>query len=196
MARTESPSQGYRLAAASLPCPGRSFGTYGRGDRRRTNGTAVVEGFPREQKSPHLHIPIGSTTPICAETPCGTGTIPHTERSFFLYEKSVLRESDFLRGRKPEVCTDLTLPFSALKKALKKLRVPRGFNPLGGRLAGAKPRALTLGQSPRGLALEGLPFVHAQIPKSAASGADFDFPGWTGRGKDDILVTGGYHHKE
>jgi hypothetical protein len=132
VARTESPSQGYRLAAASLPCPGRSFGTYGRGDRRRTNGTAVVEGFPREQKSPHPHIPIGRSGSVCAETPCAAGTIPHTERSFFLYEKSVLRESDFLRGRKPEVCTDLTLPFSALKKALKKLRVPRGFNPLGG----------------------------------------------------------------
>ena len=51
--------------------------------------------------------------------------------SFFLYEKSVLRESDYLRGRKPEVCTDSTTPFSALKKALEKLRVPRGFNPLG-----------------------------------------------------------------
>ncbi len=29
--RTESPSQGYRLTAASLPCPGRSFGTSNKG---------------------------------------------------------------------------------------------------------------------------------------------------------------------
>ena len=98
--RTESPSQGYRLSAASLPCPRRSFGTshkgaeptfcvcrrfmrsqeplillnsknastdaqsrlaslvicskgtYGRGDRRRTSGTTVVEGFPQEHKVP------------------------------------------------------------------------------------------------------------------------------------------------
>ncbi len=38
-------------------------------------------------------------------------------RSFFLYEKSVLRESDCLRGREGEVCTDLTsTPFPPLKK--------------------------------------------------------------------------------
>ncbi|MCI8407289.1 MAG: hypothetical protein HFE43_09935 [Oscillospiraceae bacterium] len=35
---------------------------------------------------------------------------------FFLYEKSVLRESDCLRGRGEEVCTDLTpTPFPPLK---------------------------------------------------------------------------------
>ncbi len=39
---------------------------------------------------------------------CGTEDVPHAGGSFFLYEKSVLRESDSLRGRKPEVCTDLT----------------------------------------------------------------------------------------
>ena len=45
---------------------------------------------------------------------------PHAGGSFFLYEKSVLRESDSLRGRKPEVSTDLTpTPFSAPKKALQ-----------------------------------------------------------------------------
>ncbi len=100
MTRTESPSQGYRLTAASLPCPRRSFGTshkgaeptfyadrrlvrsqeplillnsqkasvgaqswlaslvirsegtYGRGDRRRTRGTTVVEGFRSWHKIP------------------------------------------------------------------------------------------------------------------------------------------------
>ncbi len=39
---------------------------------------------------------------------CGTEDVLHTGGSFFLYEKSVLRESDFLRGRRKEVCTDLT----------------------------------------------------------------------------------------
>ncbi len=38
---------------------------------------------------------------------CGAGSIPHRGGSFFLYEKSVLRESDHLCGRKLEVCTDL-----------------------------------------------------------------------------------------
>ncbi len=33
---------------------------------------------------------------------------PHAGGSFFLYEKSVLRESDSLRGSDSEVCTDLT----------------------------------------------------------------------------------------
>ncbi len=48
------------------------------------------------------------------------GIPPHAGWSFFLYEKSVLRESDSLRGRKPEVCTDLTpTPFPPLKKPLK-----------------------------------------------------------------------------
>ncbi len=45
-----------------------------------------------------------------AHTLCGAGSIPHAGRSFFLYEKSVLRESDSLRGRGKEVCTDLTPP--------------------------------------------------------------------------------------
>ena len=41
----------------------------------------------------------------------GVGSITHAGGSFFLYEKSVLRESDYLRGRRKEVCTDLTNPF-------------------------------------------------------------------------------------
>ncbi len=44
------------------------------------------------------------------QTLCGAGSTPHAGGSFFLYEKSVLRESDYLCGRKPEVCTDLTPP--------------------------------------------------------------------------------------
>ncbi len=98
----------------------RSEGTYGRGDRRCSEGAAVVEGFPWEQKSPHPHIPFGSTIPFCAGTLCGAGSPPHAGGSFFLYEKSVLRESDCLRDRKPEVCTDSTTPFPPLKKPLKR----------------------------------------------------------------------------
>jgi hypothetical protein len=80
----------------------------GRGDRRCAEGAAAVEGFPHGHKAPHPHIPIGSTIPVCAETLCGAGSSPHAGRSFFLYEKSVLRESVFLRGREREICTDLT----------------------------------------------------------------------------------------
>ncbi|MCI8406331.1 MAG: hypothetical protein HFE43_04900 [Oscillospiraceae bacterium] len=45
MLRAESLNQGYRLSAAALPCPGRSEGTYGRGNRRCSEGAAAVEGF-------------------------------------------------------------------------------------------------------------------------------------------------------
>ena len=41
---------------------------------------------------------------------CGAGSTLHAGGSFFLYEKSGLRESDCLRGREREVCTDLTPP--------------------------------------------------------------------------------------
>ena len=90
---------------------------------------------PRRDDRPPTHffvkkkfIPIGgveSTTQkvssgfCCAHTLCGAGSAPHAGGSFFLYEKSVLRESDFLRGRGEEICTDSTTPFSALKKPLK-----------------------------------------------------------------------------
>ena len=102
----------------SLPCPRRSFGTYERGDRRRTNGTAVVEGFRSWHKVPPRRACERGN--ITLETFCGIGTTPHAGGSFFLYEKSVLRESDYLRGRKPEVSTDSTPPlFPPLKKPLK-----------------------------------------------------------------------------
>ena len=42
------------------------------------------------------------------QTLCGARSTPYAEGSFFLYEKSVPRESDCLRGRGTEVCTDLT----------------------------------------------------------------------------------------
>ena len=97
-------------------------------DQRDDGGGRIPTGA----QSLHPHIPIGRSSSVCAETLVRHRNYP-TRRggSFFLYEKSVLRESDHPHGRKPEVCTDSTTPFSALKKALKKLRVPRGFNPLG-----------------------------------------------------------------
>ena len=85
--RTESSSQGYRLAAASLPCPRRSEGTYERGDRRCSEGAAVVEGFPWKQKSPHPHIPIGSTISVCAETPVRRRKYPAGRRELFSLRK-------------------------------------------------------------------------------------------------------------
>ena len=45
----------------------------------------------------------------------GHADLDLVQGSFFLYEKSVLRESDSLRGRSKEVCTDWP-PFSVLKK--------------------------------------------------------------------------------
>ncbi len=48
------------------------------------------------------------------QTLCAAGTTLHAGGSFFLYEKSVLRESDSLRGRKKEVSADLTPTLSAL----------------------------------------------------------------------------------
>ena len=45
-----------------------------------------------------------------AQALLGAESTPHAEGSFFLYEKSVLGESDCLRGRRTEVCTDLTPP--------------------------------------------------------------------------------------
>ena len=86
----------------------------------------MVEGFPREHRIPHLHIPIGRSIRSLQKSLCGAGRTPHAGRSFFLYEKSVLRESDHLRGRKPEVSTDSTHPFSAPKKPLKNNGNPRG----------------------------------------------------------------------
>jgi hypothetical protein len=58
----------------------------------------------------------------------GAGTIPHPGGSFFLYEKSVLRESDSLRGRRPESLYRLNpQPFPPLKK----MGIQGGPAPLG-----------------------------------------------------------------
>ena len=84
---------------------------------RMGEGTAVGPKGRRWWKDSFM----GTNPPICtyrsearpqsAQKPrCGAGNPPHAGGSFFLYEKSVLRESDCLRGRKPKVCTDLTPP--------------------------------------------------------------------------------------
>ena len=64
---------------------------------------------------------------ITLETFCAAGSPPHAGGSFFLYEKSVLRESDSLRGRRTEVFTDLTPPLFRPSKALKKDGIPKGL---------------------------------------------------------------------
>ncbi len=73
----------------------------------------------------------------------GAGSIQHAGGSFFLYEKSVLRESDYLRGRKPEVCTDLPPLFPPLKR-----RESKG-NPFPLAELEAEPRGLALATKER-----------------------------------------------
>ncbi len=82
----------------------------------------MVEGFRSWQKVPPRRVcERGSIT---LETLCAAGSTPHAGGSFFLYEKSVLRESDYLRDRKPKVCTDLTpTPFPPLKKPFKVMGI-------------------------------------------------------------------------
>ena len=102
-----------------------------------------LAGTPRSDDRPPTHffvkkkfIPVCGAAPAtqkvssvrCAESLGGTGGIPHAGGSFFLYEKSVLRESDCLRGRRKEVCTDLTPP---LFPSLKKMGIQGGPGPLG-----------------------------------------------------------------
>ncbi len=86
-------------------------------------GTPCLADTPRRDDRPPTHFFVkkkfgsiggaesttqGGSRVFCyAHTLCGAGSIPHAGGSFFLYEKSVLRESDSLRGREREVCTDL-----------------------------------------------------------------------------------------
>ena len=111
-----------------------SFG--GGGGDGRLRPSPYLTGTPRRDDRPPTHFfvkkkfsPIGGvetatqkvSSVFCrARTLCGARSLPHAGGSFFLYEKSVLRESDSLRGRRKEVCTDLTPPlFPPLKKPLK-----------------------------------------------------------------------------
>ena len=129
MLRTESPRQGYRLTAASLPAPL----SYVPKERMGEETAAALKERRWWKDSP------GSTNPpICtyrsealsqtAQEPwCGAGSTPHAGGSFFLYEKSVLRESDCLRGRSKEVCTNSTPPLFRPKKSPSNNGNPRGI---------------------------------------------------------------------
>ena len=113
--------------------------------RHSVNGGTA--GFLKKRTPMKTRFPAcvaAATTPTLSakepkQTQWDVQTWNSAQRSFFLYEKSGLGESDSLRGRKPEVCTDLTPPLSALN--LSKLQVPRGFNPLGRGLGTASPRS-------------------------------------------------------
>ena len=88
MLRTESPSQGYRLTAASLPCPRRSFGTYGRGNRRRTSGTAVVEGFPHGHQVPACTYRSEAVSQTVQEPRAAQELLRRQEGAFFFTKKA------------------------------------------------------------------------------------------------------------
>ncbi len=128
---------------------------------------------------------------ITLETFCGAGSTPHAEGSFFLYEKSVLRESDWLRGRRTEVCTDSTTPFSALKKPSKKMGIQGESLPDAPPAAHLRIRrsripkcvvkqrtAETRGQSPRGLDLPSAQKLKGGAPEGCnQKGKRFTNPG-------------------
>ena len=85
---SESLSQGYRLSAASLPCPGRSKGTYRRGVRRRTRGMTVVEGFPHGHRVPTCTNRSEDRSQSAWEL-CAAQEVPCTqERAFFFTKKA------------------------------------------------------------------------------------------------------------
>ena len=67
--------------------PRRSFGTYGRGNRRCSEGAAVAEGFPQAHRMPRLHKLIGTTIPICTETPVRRRKYPARRRELFSLRK-------------------------------------------------------------------------------------------------------------
>ncbi len=80
----------------------------------------------------------------------GADTATHAGGSFFLYEKSVLRESDYLRGRSKEVCTDLAPP---LFPPLKRWESKGGLAPLAERETAS--RGLALPNTHRSLTAQG-----------------------------------------
>ena len=87
--RTESPSQGYRLSAASLPCPLviRSEGTYGRGDRRCSEGAAVVEGVPHGQGTSELAHTDRKIDPSLRRNPDAAQEVCRTQGGAFFFTK-------------------------------------------------------------------------------------------------------------
>ncbi len=84
--RSESPSQGYRLAAASLPCPGRSFGTSNKGEK-----TAVGPEGRRWWKDSHgrRNPPLAHTDrkhyPRLCRNSCAAQELPRTQGGAFFF---------------------------------------------------------------------------------------------------------------
>ena len=62
----------------------------------------IASPFLQNQQNPFLC----ACRKSAQKLPCGAGSTLHAGWSFFLYEKSVLHESDCLRGSGQEVCTD------------------------------------------------------------------------------------------
>ncbi len=111
--RTESPSQGYRLTAASLPCPRRSEGTYGRGDRRRTGGTTVAEGFRSWHKVPPRRACERDSIML---TLFGAQSLPRTqEGAFFFTKKAYCGNQTLCVAESRKSVQTCPHPFSALK---------------------------------------------------------------------------------
>ena len=97
-----------------LPLGFPSFGGGGGDGRLRPSpylaGTPCLADTSRRDDRPPTHFFVKKIHPHRRRRVCGAGSTPHPGGSFFLYEKSVLRESDCLRGRREEVRTDLTPP--------------------------------------------------------------------------------------
>ncbi len=47
----------------------------------------MVEGFPQAHRMPRLHKLIGTTIPICTETPCAAREVPRTQEGAFFFTK-------------------------------------------------------------------------------------------------------------
>ncbi len=162
MRRSESPSQGYRLTAASLPCPIRSKGTYGRGDRRRTRGTVVEEGFRSWHKIPPRRACERGSITLIPSAP--QGSTPARRRELFSLRKKRPAGIKLSAWQEAGSLYRLNHPFSALKNPLKimgiqweslpdappaaHLRIRRSRIP---KCVVKQRTAETRGQSPRGL---------------------------------------------
>ena len=127
MGRTESPSQGYRLTAASLPCPRRSFGTYGRGNRRRTSGTAVVEGFPQGHQVPACPYRSEAVSQTVQEPRAAQEVPRRQEGAFFFTKKAYCVNQTICVAESRKSVQTQPQPLSALKKPLKNNGNPRGI---------------------------------------------------------------------
>ena len=83
---------------------------------------------------------------------CAAQGVPRArEGAFFFTKKAYCGNQTFCVAESRKSVQTQPHPFSALKKALQIMGIQGESLPLGRRLAGSKPAALTLGQSPRGL---------------------------------------------